>query len=800
MTGQCDGAEPFSLDGIAMAVINREGIVLRWTRAAEELLGRTATEVCGRPVAHLLANASERHRLAEGGGAGIPEAGRATLRHHSGDTVEVAFRVRQLEPRSEFAVLAAPIRCVTDWEQSVSLLRALLGQDRVGIGIHDPELRVVRTNITSEMSDGPGLPIGGRLADVMSAEDAEAAEAALRQVLSTGVPLVGREHRTRRSTKAPERQGALSLSAFRLDDERGHPAGVAVFLHDAADRLRALRDLELRHRASAHIGTSLDVTRTAQDMADILVPALGDLAWVELADAVFEGDEPPKVLGGGDPHMRRAAVAPAGTCPLLPPGAAVPRLRDALSLRSVQRGKAIITDRAETESATGRKLARLFVPEHGHSAMWVPLFARGLLLGTVGIWRTEQPEPFRQEDAELLTEIATRAALSVDNARRYTREHRAAVALQQRLLPHATTDTAAAHTVGLYKPAGGGSEISGDWFDVIPLPSLRAAFLVGDVIGHGLHATATMGRLSTAVQTLADLELPPDELLTRLDDLVTRLASEATPAHEDTIGATCLYALYDPITCLCTLASSGHPPPVLIHPDGTAHPVALSPGPPLGVGGLPFETTTLELAPGSVLALYTDGLLDRSDHDAGLQRLTDRLAALCRPGVALDDLGRAAMADAIDSPPRDDIALLLVRTRALAPDATSAWEFPADPAVVADAREATSHQLTVWGLDEAAFTTELIVSELVTNAIRYAGGPMELRLIRDKVLICEVSDPSNTHPRLRRAHITDEGGRGLFLVAQLTRRWGIRYGRSGKTIWAELPLHPMPAERELRGF
>ncbi|MFD9210892.1 SpoIIE family protein phosphatase [Streptomyces sioyaensis] len=673
---------PSSWDQIAAAVVNREGVVLYWSRAAAELLGRTSADVCGKPAAHLLADASERRRAAGADRPGAPMAGLARLRHRSGDVIEVAFRVLPLESCSDVLILAAPTQCVTDRKQGVALLRAL-------------------------------------------------------------------QH-----------------SSHRL-----------ALLHHSADQ----------------IGRSLDVQRTAQELVDVLVPELGDVAWVNLAEAVFDGEEPPKLVGAGDPHLRRAALAAATDAwptTLLQAGAAIPPFRDTPALRSLQHGGAVILDPARVIALFNTPAPiESYIPEHGHSAMWAPLFARGLVLGTVSVWRTDTPAPFEPEDAVLLTEITSRAALSVDNARRYTREHRAAAALQQRLLPRATTDTPAAESAGLYIPASGGAEISGDWFDVIPLPSLRAAFVVGDVIGHGLHATATMGRLRTAIQTLADLELDPAELLTHLDDLVIRLAAEADQAQQDTVGASCLYVLYDPVTRCCTLAAAGHPAPLVIRPDRTVRILDLSPGPPLGTGGMPFETTTLELEPGSVLALYTDGLIER-DHDpeTGLRHLTDRLAAHCRRHPTLEALGRAVLADTAAPSPRDDVALLLVSTRALAADAVATWEFPAEPTAVARARDAATRQLTAWGLDEAAFTTELIVSELVTNAIRYAGGPIGLRLIHDDALICEVTDPSNTQPRLRRARTTDEGGRGLFLVAQLTQRWGSRYGRSGKTIWAEQQL------------
>jgi serine phosphatase RsbU (regulator of sigma subunit)/PAS domain-containing protein len=784
----------FSFGALTAVILDGDGTVLRCPRSAAELLGRTAAEVCGRPVRELLADGSGGVR---GGPApckgGIPAAGRARLGHRSGRAVEVAFRVVRLEDSSELLVLAAPAHWVTEWGQSVSVLRALFSQERVGIGIHDADLTVVRTNVTPEMFGGPPLSPGSRLAEVMHTEDAQATEAALREVLETGVPLVGREQRMR-SPLLPERERTLALSAFRLEDARGRPTGVAALFIDATGKRRARGQLDLLREAAARIGGSLDVVRTAQDLVDVLVPAFGDLAWVDLAEAVLEGEEPAKMLGGGEPHQRRAAVASAnGTWPtgLIQLGETVPVLPDVPNLRMIQRGAAVITDREGAGAPLGDpRLVKMYVPEGGHSLVSAPLYARGLVLGAVAVWRTERPEPFDADDADLLTEIASRAALSVDNARRYTREHRSVLALQQRLLPSAGTEASAGETSGFYLPARGGAEIRGDWFDVVPLPSLRVALVVGDVIGHGLQATATMGRLRTAVQTLADLELDPDELLTHVDDLVQRLAAEAPRGQRDTVGATCLYAVYDPVACHCTLASAGHPPPVLVRPDGTAKVIDVAPGPPLGVGGMPFETTTVDLEPGSLLALYTDGLARRGDQDidGGVRWLTDRLAALSGPGRTPEAIGGTLLADLGDNPRDDDIALLLARTRAVPPESTASWEFPADPAVVADARQATTRQLAAWGLEELAFTTELIVSELVTNAIRYAGGPVSLRLIREKVLICEVSDPSNTQPRLRRARWADEGGRGLYLIAQLTTRWGSRYSRQGKTIWTEQPL------------
>ena len=781
-----NSARPFLLDRIATTVLDDRGQVVHWSPAAAELSGRETAEVIGTPVWRLLADSSQQHCPLE---AGIALGGTATLQCSSGDVVEIAFQVVPVTA-SYLLALAVPTRWVDDWEQGALLLRGLLAQDRIGVSIHDEDLRLVRTNIEPTLYGNSTPPSGGPAVTAFSPHDAEPA---LRQVLATGVPLVGYQQQ-RPSPQVRGRQPPVSLSAVRLEDVRGHPAGAAALWEDATTQQRITRDLQVMHEASSRIGRSLDVQRTAQDVVDVLVPALGDLGWVNLAEAVLIGDEPPKLLGGGNLYLRRAAQASVtGAFPaeLIQAGEPLPTLPDSVLLWAVQDGRAVIGTRATAQNVLSAELFPLAVPDRGHSTLWAPLSARGLLLGFVVIWRTDQPAPFQQGDADLITEIATRAALSVDNARRYTREHRAAVALQESLLPQAITEIPAAQTVGEYRPAGGGN-VSGDWYDVLPLSSLRAALVIGDVFGHGLRASAMMGRLRTAIHTLSDVEFEPEELLTHLDDTVAQLAAEADASERDTIGATCLYALYDPVTRDCVLASAGHPPPLLVRPDGSCRPIELSPGPPLGVGGMPFESTTINLEPGSVLAFYTDGLIERGDRDpeAGMQHLIDLLAEYCVPGRPLEAVTRSMLAGADDPPPRDDIALLLARTRALADDDTAAWEFSADPAVVARARGAVSHQLALWGLlDEAAFTTELVASELITNAVRYAGGTIGLRLIRDAaVLICEVTDSSNTQPRMRRARTTDEGGRGLFLVAQFTQRWGSRYGRSGKTIWAEQRL------------
>ncbi|MEW1631267.1 SpoIIE family protein phosphatase [Streptomyces sp. NPDC089173] len=785
-TGDDNGTHEFSgtLMDLVAALIDDLGTVRQWSCAAARLLGRPADEVCGRPATELFAGSADD---------ALPDDGAsALLRDGDGRGLAVRCRMLPLGGTAHRLLLAVPVdRAEASEGEAAALVRALLVRERIGVEVRDAGLRLMHGNFTA--AGMLGLPTDGASAGVLEGPDAAAA-AGLGAVLEAGT-VPGDEARPEPDPSGPAPCHLFTVAAVRTTDRDGRSSGVTVLLTDAAAQWRATQRLRVRHRAAVTIGLSLDVHRTAQDVADVLVPDFADLVAIDLAESVLVGNEPSKVFGAGDLHLRRVAVRgtdgwPAG---LLSPGEVFPTLPDRPTIRSLQEGRTVIADRALLDRAIGDgPTRRMLIPENGRSLAVAPLYARGLVLGVIGVWRTDRYEPFDEHDADLLTEIAAHAALSIDNARRYDREHRAAVTLQQSLLPAAATRTPALDAVGRYLPAAGGAEIGGDWFDVLPLPSLRVAMAVGDVRGHGLHAAATMGRLRTAVQTLGDLELAPDELLTRLDELVARLAAEASSTERDSVGATCLVALYDPVTRRCTFASAGHPPPVVVAPDGTARSVPVPPGPPLGVGGLPFETASVELAPDSWIALYTDGLLcgQDGDMDADVDRLAVRIAELHRSGSPLKEACDSLTAEQARRPASDDTALLLARIRPLRPDAVAEWEFPADPATVAEARAAASAKLTEWGLELLDFSVELIVSELVTNAVRYAGGPIGLRLIHDTLLYCEVSDPSNTQPRLRRAALGDEGGRGLFLVAQLSSRWGSRYGQSGKTIWAELETGP----------
>ncbi|WP_445276279.1 SpoIIE family protein phosphatase [Streptomyces coelicoflavus] len=580
---------------------------------------------------------------------------------------------------------------------------------------------------------------------------------------------------------------------LRPTDVRGGPAGSVATLRDSTE-LRALSGraetarerLDILYAAGVGIGTSLDVTRTAEELGELAVPRFADYVTVDLFDTVLAGGQPDSLT----PLRRTARSGVSEEVPLYPVGRQIRYVDSSPQGRTLRTGRAVLEPRlGEAPGWQAQDYERSAqVVEYGvHSLITVPLRAGSLVLGVVSFWRSVKPEPFDEDELALGEELVARAAVSIDNARRYTREHSMAVTLQRSLLPRRLPDQNALDVAYRYLPAQAG--VGGDWFDVLPLSGSRVALVVGDVVGHGLHAAATMGRLRTAVHNFTALDLPPDELLGLLDELVGRIDQDeaADDSTAPVTGATCLYAIYDPVAGSCVMARAGHPPPALIRPDGTVEFPEVPAGPPLGLGGLPFETTELRLAEGSRLVLYTDGLVEDRMHDidVGLEQLR---RALETAGETPEETCRTVLDARLPDRPGDDIALLVARTRTLGPDQVAEWDVPNDPAAVGEVRSQVTRRLGEWGLDELVFTTELILSELVTNAIRYGGETVHVRVVRDRSLICEVFDSSSTSPHLRYAAMTDEGGRGLFLVAQLAERWGTRYTPAGKVIWAEQPV------------
>ncbi|MFD9097975.1 SpoIIE family protein phosphatase [Streptomyces collinus] len=676
----------------------------------------------------------------------------------------------------------APTELAQLYEHHEAVLHAV----REGVLIIDPEGRLLLAN--DEAARLLSLP-----ADVVGRPVAEAGlpEPVLR-LLSSPEPASDEVH------LAGDR---LLMVNKRPTFPRGGPGGSVVTLRDSTElaavsgRADVARErLKLLYEAGTGIGTTLDVGRTAQELTDVAAPRFADLVTVDLLDAVLRGWEP---TAEGWRHLRRAAIGgEPGTVPTYPVGEVITFDPGAPQMRTLREARGVLE--ADLRQAPGwRKQdperAREALAGGLRSLVTVPLRSRAVPLGVASFYRTAGSPPFEPEDLALAEELAARAAVALDNARRFTREHAMAVTLQRSLLPRGQPEQDALEVAWRYLPAEAG--VGGDWFDVIPLPGARVALVMGDVVGHGLHAAATMGRLRTAVHNFSTLDLPVDEVLGNLDDLVVRMdneedTGEAAADHEGVgvTGATCLYAVYDPVTGVCTMARAGHPEPVVVSPDGTVSCPGVPASAPLGLGGYPFETADVPLPEGSRLVLYTDGLVENRAQgiDVGMKRLR---RALEGAGDRTPEETCQVVIDTLEpSPSLDDIALLTARTRVFPPSRVAEWAVPPDPALVPTVRAHCRRTLREWGLEETGFTTELILSELVTNAIRYGSPPVGVRLLRGRCLICEVSDGSGTSPRLRRAATTDEGGRGLFLVAQFAQRWGTRYTPRGKVIWAEQTL------------
>lgn len=811
---------PLDVSRAATAVLDAEGTVVGWSPAARGLLGYAPQEVLGSPIGILVVEHTAQDHSATDVGAPPSRRRVLRMRHGDGRVVRVAATVVSLS----HAGADGPARLLSmadaeemaQWEAQQSMVRGLATDSPVGLAIYDTDLRVVWTNaaLSKEMGASEYVGVGPddmvTHGEVLSAGYPATLEELMRQVLTTGEPVTEVHYRGRPPVD-PEHEYVWSCSYYRLQDAARNVLGVCEETVDITERYLAQQRLDLLVRAGVRVGTTLDITRTAQELSEVTVPQFTDCVTVDLLEAALEGDQPTpgtasaehmvRVWGGPGRGVTTRGDARAGR-ERIDYAPDSPQARSLASGRSVHDHPGNREDPGDTGGGEGRPPLR--------ARLAVPLRSEGATLGVVTFAWDHHPAPFDPGELAVADELVARTAVCIDNARRYTREHTAALMLQHSLLPRNLPELTALDVAYRYLPADSAAGVGGDWFDVIALSGTRVGLVVGDVVGHGLRAAATMGRLRTSVRVLAQLDLAPDELLYRLDDQVAQAAHERAEAdvegeqmpHDEALGVTCLYAVYDPVSGLCRMARAGHPPPAVVDPaSGSVIFPDLPAGPPLGLGGLPFETAELRLPEGSLLALFTDGLVQRRDQDVDVA-LNGLRAVLAEHRRPLEELCDRAVAALLPGPVNDDAALLLVRTRTLGRHEVAVWELAADPEMVGVARAAAAAQVGEWGLDDLVFTTELVVSELVTNAIRYASGPIHLRLIRDQALICEVSDSGHTSPHLRYAGSDDEGGRGLFLVAQMTQHWGTRYTSTGKTIWAEqtlpsrsgspLPLTGMP--------
>ncbi|WP_326824540.1 SpoIIE family protein phosphatase [Streptosporangium sp. NBC_01639] len=546
--------------------------------------------------------------------------------------------------------------------------------------------------------------------------------------------------------------------------------------------------LSLLNAASKRIGSTLDMFETGRELMDVAVPRFADAAGILVQDRLMTDGEFPQRSTDGTALVRRIAVGvsdpePGEYARAFPVDEVAVYEAWTPYARCMATGNPILYPRLgrRTAEEIGRFWKRDSVSRvlEDSSFLVVPLKARGQVLGFVIFTRRPDTEPFEEQDIALAEELAARTAVCLDNARLYNRERRTALTLQSSLLPADLYHPLGLTIASRYLPASDLVGVGGDWYDVIPLPGCRVALVVGDVMGHGIRAAATMGQLRTAARTLASLDLSPAEVLFRLNRMSQDL--DATQI------ATCVYATYDPVTRSCAIASAGHMPPILVRPGERPERLELPPGLPLGIGNETVEMHELVLPHDALLAFYTDGLVEsrERDIDEGIGMVCDLLADRNQDLEEVCDRTIDAQRPGHE---RDDIALLLARVRELGEDDIVEITLDPDPRSASTARRSVRATLTEWRLDAIADATELMISELVTNAIKHGSGTVGLRLLRGPTLVCEVTDHSLVMPVMREAGSEDDTGRGLHLINWLAHRWGSRVTPKGKVVWVEQSL------------
>lgn len=755
--------------GDVLVLIDESGRVIEWGRPAADLFGWSAEEALGRQVATLM-----REAAAGGGGRGNFSDAAAVL-------VKPVLRGTSVV----WQVLTAGDAMSG---QDAAILKAVFTHSPVRLYVLDHQLRVVRmSTIAGERHDTSVRHLLGRhFTEACEFSDPEEEAAVAQRVLESGEPVVNRLVRRDKTPDRPTRR-IYSVSYFRLEDSAGDVVGLVASALDVTERENAQNRLALLDTVRTQVGHLLNVMHVCSELVDAVVPAFAGIADVEVIEDVVRGEEPPSVPVHRDALLRRAAFRgriagpPVGVEHSLPVGTPFSDILTDLrpSLMKIDEDSswpAADPDRADVIRRAG-----------AHSLIVAPLALRGHALGLVSFYRCRQEDPFEEEDVAVASAMCAHTALCIDNARQFMREWITAQTVQRRLLPHqpATHATAEISQLHLPDPEGGGA-----WSDTIALPGARTALIVGHVAGKGIAAAITMGLLRTAIHTLAALDLQPDELLARLSDTTARLAAaRATlppdPVNREPLTAGCVVAIYDPVDLTCTIARAGLPDPVAVFPDGTSASLSVPAGPPLAESGsAPFPAITVSLPEGTTLAMGTAALADEVLAPSGsLRPFLDGIGTRPLRDVC-DDIAHTLT----DNHRTGETLMLLARTKALPHDRVLTRDLPADPEAAPIARAAARRQLEAWDVDEeTAFTTELIVSELVGNAVRYGAPPLQLRLIFERMLTCEVSDTATSSPQVKHARTVDETGRGLFIIASLADQWGTHYRTQGKTVWAEQP-------------
>ncbi|MCX4820358.1 SpoIIE family protein phosphatase [Streptomyces sp. NBC_01142] len=781
---------------LAVVVVDGDGLVSHWSTGARRLFGPSREDAVGQsavellPVSGALVGDAEYDTMDSYGGLGpgldaslngltsYPAAGRARLSETGRERVDVLWWAYPMvgPGRERLLVLAADAGQFTGEDESVERVAP-------GFALH---------------TEFPGFDeLARRLPEILPSMSVHESTRIVSQVLELGYPVLEFSHHDRvpvtpdwgvpRRAERRERQRAAEAAA--AAGRAVHAADLEQDLEYAAVRER----LEFLNEVSGRIGSSLDLARTIQEVSAAVVPRFTDVAGTYLREQVIAGEGFPDGPPDATTMWHRVAVEhvdePGRWDDVVPVGESMPFPVHTPFFQCMTTGEPVLVPRISEQMGTA--IASQFEKRDirplisGRSMLVVPLKARNVVLGFMILLRHAERALFNDMDRVTGAELAARAGLVLDNARMYTYQESVAETLQDSMLPQVGSDVnpmAGCDTATRYLPGTLLGRVGGDWFDAIKLPGSRIALVVGDVMGHGINSAAMMGQLRTAVQTMAALDLPPEQLLRNLDDLAQRLGEHYL--------ATCLYAVYDPIRNDLRMANAGHVPPVIVRAaDGRSELLDLPTGAPIGVGGVPFESVRVPVSPGDRLVMCTDGLVEVRGEDIGVG-----LATLCEsaahPAASMDDACDTIIRALNTSGGRkDDVALLMARLNGIDAESVAAWELSLEPREAARARRLVRGQLRAWGLGEVTETVELLVSEVVTNAVRHAHGRRaELRLVRAGSLLCEVEDEDHTLPTLLEVRPGDELGRGLRVVSSLAREWGTSRTTDGKTVWFELAL------------
>ncbi|MER7173187.1 ATP-binding SpoIIE family protein phosphatase [Streptomyces mesophilus] len=786
---------------LAVVVVDGAGLVSHWSTGARRLFGHAREEAVGRPAVDLLPvsgalpdeprarGAYEDYdayrdfgpdlEASLGGRTSYTAAGRARLGDPGPERIDVLWWAYPLVgPGPErLLVLAADVAGINADENGEEA--GAVERIAPGFALH------------TEFDGADEL--ARRLPEILPSMSVGESSRIVSQVLELGYPVLefsqsdrvpvtpdwGVPRRAERRARRRAAQQGAAPQPRQMPDEPEDLEYAAVREH-----------LEFLNEVSGRIGTSLDLSKTIVEVSRAVVPRFTDVAGTYLREQVVAGEGFPDGPPDATTMWHRVALEhtdePGRWDDVVPVGESMPFPAHTPFFQCMTTGQPVLVPRISEEMGT--KIAAQFEKRdirpliNNRSMLVVPLKARNVVLGFMILLRHPERPVFNDMDRVTGAELAARAGLVLDNARMYTYQESVAETLQDSMLPHIAPRMAGCDIATRYLPGTLLGRVGGDWFDSVKLPGSRTALVVGDVMGHGLNSAAMMGQLRTAVQTMAALDLPPAQLLRNLDDLAQRLGENYL--------ATCLYAVYDPIAGELQIANAGHIPPVVVRAeDGRSELLDLPTGAPIGVGGVPFETVRVPVEPGDRLVMCTDGLVEMRGEDIGVG-----LATLCESAAH----PAASMDDACDTIIRalntrggrkDDVALLMARLNGVTRQDVAQWQLALDPREVGRARRLVRERLAAWDLQAVTENAELLVSELVTNAVRHAHGRhVELRLVRTDVLLCEVEDDDHTLPTLCSAGPADEAGRGLSVVERLAREWGASRTAAGKSVWFELGL------------